>query len=159
MLLSFLSLNSGAREREREKESPLTVLRQGKSRVILISIWALQPGLDSLMQRRHPSIHRFTTSLRERQFSAVKGRKVMIAEVPRRNATTFLKSCARFSAAGSATLRLYVTANSQTLILPDPNCRPGYVILLVTERWRQSWRIQESVPFRDPARESTKFRV
>lgn len=126
--------------------------------MILISIWDLLSGLGSLMQRRHSSIHLSLYHVAQREFS-VKGWEVMIPWCLAENVTTFLASCTRYSAAGTATLRLHVAAGSRTLILPDPNCRPGYVFPLSRRRQRQSSRLQESVLFGDPARESTKFRV
>lgn len=67
-VVGFLLLE---REREREKECPLTVLWRKKCRAILISIWAL---LGSLMQRHYPTTLAGET---DAWFSAVKGRKVM----------------------------------------------------------------------------------
>jgi len=131
-------------KRERERESPLTVLRQGKSRMILISIWALPLGLGSLMQQRHPSIHpsihpAIHLSIHpsialprrpERQFSTIKGRKVMISRCLAETRQRFSR-LARDIVQQALPRYGCMSTTSRTLILPDPNCRPGYMSSLL----------------------------
>ena len=127
-------------ERERERE-PFDRAAAGK--VSCDTNFHLGPVAGArFANAATPSIHPSIVLPRrpERQFSTVKGREVMkpghfLAET--RQGLSRLAPW--YSAAG--TLRLHVTANSGTLILPDPNCRPGYVSpLLQRERERERQR-------------------